>query len=142
MDDAARREANKKLLREHFSGGGDTSDFDPAPRLARFADDLKFAMPQMGHSFEGIDGFAAAMSSVPRNFSFFRQTNVQIHDCLDPDEFIVEADADAVFRHSGERYDQHYVLLLRLRDGKISHYTEYVNTDLLAGFPPQPVPAE
>ena len=136
--DDERREANKALLREHFSGGGDTSDFDPEPRVARFCDDLKFAMPQMGHRFEGIEPFAAAVGSVPRNFSFFRHQNVEIHDCLDPDEFIVEADADAVFRHSGERYDQHYVLLITMRDRKIATYTEYVNTDLLAGFPPQP----
>jgi ketosteroid isomerase-like protein len=56
---------------------------------------------------------------------------------LDPDEVVWEADADAVFRHSGAPYEQRYVLFTRLQDGKISFYREYVNTQELSKFPQQ-----
>jgi ketosteroid isomerase-like protein len=60
-------------------------------------------------------------------FSHWTQTNMTFHDCLDPDELIWEADADATFRYSGAPYPQRYVMFVRMKDFKIIYAKEYFN---------------
>jgi ketosteroid isomerase-like protein len=73
---------------------------------------------------------------IGRTFSDWRQVNFTFHDAVDPDEMIWEADADGTYADDGSTYDQKYVLFLQLRDGKIAHHTEYVDTRKLTKFPP------
>jgi len=67
-------------------------------------------------------------------FSHWSHTNMVFHDCLDPDEVIWEADADATFRHSGSDYPQRYVMFVRMKDFKIVSAKEYFNTAIMHLF--------
>jgi ketosteroid isomerase-like protein len=135
VDDAARREANKAVIREIYTNLYEWAENDAEFWRRYFTDDYVMEMPQMGTRTEGLDNLLAGIRSVPQNFTKWRHATFEFHDCLDPDEMIWEADADAVFRHSGEPYVQRYVIFATMRDGKIATYAEYVNMDALAGFP-------
>lgn len=50
-----------------------------------------------------------------------------IHQTLDPDCIIVEASAHSIVAENGRAYDQRYVFIFKLRDGKILLNREHVN---------------
>ena len=135
MDADERREANKAKIRELFTNLYEWADRDTDFFRDYYVDDVVMEMPQMGYRVESLDELMFGIQSVRQNFTHYRHGTMDFHDCLDPDEVIWEADADATFPHSGEPYVQRYVLFVKMRDGKITHYREYVNTAALAGFP-------
>jgi ketosteroid isomerase-like protein len=139
MNDNERRELNKKIVQEVMDGLYEWAEAGkPLDHWRKYySDDFVLEMPQFGSRVEGLEGMLGAVSTVPKNFANWRQSDYIWHDCVDPDDMIWEADADAVFRHSGKSYDQHYVIFARMRDGKIVHYREFVNMEALNGFPPQ-----
>jgi ketosteroid isomerase-like protein len=51
----------------------------------------------------------------------------EIHQTLNPDVLIVEASAHSVVIESRRTYDQHYINLFKLRDGKLILLREHVN---------------
>jgi ketosteroid isomerase-like protein len=136
VNEVQRREANKERVRELFTNLYDWADRDIEFWREYYTDDTVLEMPHMQLKMEGIEGVIAGIRTVPQNFTHWKHGTFEFHDCLDPDELIWEADADAVFRHSGEPYRQRYVLFVWMRDGKIARYVEYVDMNALAGFPP------
>lgn len=50
-----------------------------------------------------------------------------LHQTADPDCLIVEASAHSIVAATGKVYDQRYVFIFRLRDGKIVLNREHVN---------------
>jgi ketosteroid isomerase-like protein len=135
MDDTERRDANKAKLREVFTNLYDWADRDLDFWRQYYTDDTVMEMPQMGMTTEGLVNLLEGIRSVPQNFTHWSHSNVDHYDGLDPDELMFVADADATFRHSGEPYNQRYVIFVWMRDGKIARYVEYVKMDALAGFP-------
>ncbi|MDB5860423.1 MAG: hypothetical protein JWQ76_4112 [Ramlibacter sp.] len=51
----------------------------------------------------------------------------ELHQTADPDCLIVEASAHSIVAASGKVYDQRYVFIFKLRDGKIVLNREHVN---------------
>jgi len=65
-----------------------------------------------------------------------------IHQTTDPDVLIVEASAHSVIIASGRSYDQRYIVIFKLRDGKIILDREYVNPlNFMRAFGEEPLQA-
>jgi ketosteroid isomerase-like protein len=138
LDPNARRAYNQDRIRELFTHLFEWATAGDMDRIrGYYTEDTVLQMPQMGATSQGIENILLGVQSVPKNFSRWSHGTFTFHDMLDPDEVVWEADADAVFRHSGETYDQRYVLFCRMREGRIAEYTEYVDTRELSKFPPQ-----
>ena len=62
-------------------------------------------------------------------------TDVEMHQTLDPDTLIVEFAGRGRTAASGKSYEQRYISVVRMRDGKIAHYKDYWNPlAVLAAF--------
>jgi ketosteroid isomerase-like protein len=131
-----RREANKAFIRDLFTRYHEIVTRDLQELRPYYTDDTVLDLPQLGTHLEGIEATLKMAAMIGRTFSDWRQVNFTFHDAVDPDEMIWEADADGTYADDGSNYDQKYVLFLQLRDGKIAHHTEYVDTRKLTKFPP------
>ncbi|KPM53747.1 hypothetical protein CcI49_10780 [Frankia sp. CcI49] len=106
-----------------------------APEIADelYVDDVviefPFARPGMPNRFEGRESFKAFTSaqSVPLPVRFEGFRNVVIHDTADPEVIIVEYDLAGTVTTTGQRASQSFLLVLRVRDGRIVHLREYQN---------------
>lgn len=142
MTDQEIRENNKALLRHLYDNMTEIATRGRIEIERIFTDDVVMELPHLGVRQVGLDAMVAGVQSVPHNFSQYRLKSIEFHDCLNPDKLIYEAEADAIFRHSGEAYPQRYINIVEFRDGKICRNVEYMNMGLLGGFPPQPVLAK
>jgi ketosteroid isomerase-like protein len=128
-----------------------------APELADdlYAEDvvveLPFARPGMPRRFEGRAAFSSFASAgrvaLPMRLEGFR--NVVIHDTADPEVIIAEYDLAGTVTTTNRQASESFVLVLRVRDGRIVHLREYQNVlgmaaalgqlpELLAGIDPEP----
>jgi ketosteroid isomerase-like protein len=129
MNDDGRREKNKEVVLwvyTHLEERASQTIEEMGHYLAEGAVmDLPYSgMPPTAPTFEErLETLAATVD----RFRSWRHTNIVFHNCLDPDELIWEADADAEFRYSGANYPQRYVMLVRLKDFKIVYAREYYN---------------
>ncbi|WP_018506008.1 nuclear transport factor 2 family protein [Parafrankia discariae] len=107
-----------------------------APELADdlYAEDVvvefPFARPGMRRCFEGRDAFrsfaaAAGGASSPVRFEEFR--DVVIHDTTDPEVIIAEYDLAGTVTTTNRQAAESFVLVLRVRAGRIVHLREYQN---------------
>ncbi len=91
--------------------------------------ELPFARPGMPRRFEGRDAFrsfaAAGRASLPVRFEGFR--NVVIHDTADPEVIIAEYDLAGTVTTTNRQASESFVLVLRVRNGRIVHLREYQN---------------
>jgi ketosteroid isomerase-like protein len=112
--------------------------------------ELPFARPGAPRRFEGRDVFrsysAAARTALPVRFEGFR--NVVLHDTADPEVIIAEYDLAGTVTTTDRQASASFVVVLRVRDGRIVHLREYQNVlgiaaalgqlpDLLAGISPE-----
>jgi ketosteroid isomerase-like protein len=126
--DSRRREANKAFIVDLFSRYHEIVTRDLDELRPYYTDDTTLDLPQMGTHLEGIEATLKMAAMIGRTFSAWKQVNFRFHDALDPDEMIWEADADGIAAATGERYENTYVLFVRMRGGKIASHTEYVDT--------------
>lgn len=126
-----------------------------APELADdlYAEDVviefPFARPGMRRRFEGREAFrsfvAAGGVPLPVRFEGFR--DVVIHDTADPEVIIAEYDLAGTVTTTNRQAAESFVLVLRVRAGRIVHLREYQNVlgmavalgqlpELLAGLDP------
>jgi ketosteroid isomerase-like protein len=134
--DAERRENNQAIIRDLFTRYHTIVTNGIDGLRPYYTEDTVLDLPQMGTHLEGIEATLKMAAMIGRTFTEWKQVNFRFHDALDPDEVIWEADADGIVAATGERYDQTYVLFLKLRDGRIAHHTEYVDTRKVDVFPP------
>ena len=69
--------------------------------------------------------FAAGQASLPVHFDGFR--TVVIHDTADPEVIIAEYDLAGTVTTTNRQASASFVLVLRVRDGRIVHLREYQN---------------
>ncbi|MEX0407419.1 nuclear transport factor 2 family protein [Aquibium sp. LZ166] len=84
-----------------------------------------------------LDGFEPVWRGKERILSYYnkampgRRDHVfwihDVHQTTDPDCIIVEASAHSIVIANGRSYDQRYVFIFKLRDGKIVLNREHVN---------------
>jgi ketosteroid isomerase-like protein len=138
MTDQEKRENNKALLREQYERLMEIAVAGRSEIEKFFTDDVVMELPFLNVKSEGLDNMIGAVQSVAQNFERYALRSMAFYDCIDPDTLIYEAEADAIFRHSGEPYPQRYINIVQFRDGRICRNVEYMNVALLAGFPRQP----
>lgn len=96
-----------------------------------FAEDgvmeLPFAPPGLKLRLEGRDAIIAHLQTVTKLIKLDAMSNVITHETSDPDVIIVEFEGSGQGVITGEPYDQHYISVIRVRDGNIVHYKDYWN---------------
>ena len=105
---------------------------DAAGLLAGVADDVTYDAPYyptMGIK-RGKGELAAMLAAVEARFSSVHYGVVDVFPALDPDLVIVEVRGDHAVKDSDRRYQNHYVMFLRFRDGLVAEWREFSNPDV------------
>jgi ketosteroid isomerase-like protein len=136
LNDDERRERNKDVVRWVYTHLAERANQSVDQMNDYLAEGAVMELPYAGGSrttptFE--ERLQILRDTVDR-FSSWSHTNMVFHDCVDPDELIWEADADATFRYSGAAYPQRYVMFVKMRDFKIIEAKEYFNTSIMHLF--------
>ena len=96
----------------------------------RAADDvvirLPFAPPGVANELRGLTQAVAALSAVWKSKESFTWHDVVIRRTEDPELFVSTARSEAVLL-SGQHYANSYVMLTRMRHGKVIEHVEYFN---------------
>lgn len=126
MDDAGRRHTNEATVRAMlaaFSAG------DPEGQLACCADDIVYEAPYYTDmaTKRGKAEMAAMMRAVEDRFSSILYEVVAFIAALDPDLVIAEVRGDHAVLNSDRRYQNHYLMFMQFRDGKVVHWREFSN---------------
>jgi uncharacterized protein len=126
MMDAAE---NKKLMQELFA---DLARGDRTRYLAHLADDFRLVVTgqySWSQTFEGRETALRELYGYVRSRLKEPGKTVAQRFIADGDLVVVEARGDMVTKE-GERYDNHYCLVYRLKDGKIVEMREYQDSTL------------
>jgi len=116
------------LLREHLA----LITHDHQRWLALFADDAVVEFPYAGSlgrstRLEGkaaIDEYFGGASPVFLELAF---RDVRVHVSTEPGLVVAEAHGSARIATTGKAYEQDYVMVLEVKEGKIARYREYWN---------------
>lgn len=79
----------------------------------------------------GKEAFMASMGRMPESFSSFTALDVDLLATSAPGRFVVEWRSEAVFRASGAEYNQLYICIIQVRDGKVVLFREYNDPQIL-----------
>jgi len=129
MSADARRERNIDLVRRMLAAW---SDGDADGLLAGVADDVTYEAPYyatMGIKRSKAE-LAAMLLAVEARFDSVFYGVVDVFPALDPDLVIVEIRGDHAVKGSDRRYQNHYVMFLRFRDGLVVEWREFSNPDV------------
>jgi ketosteroid isomerase-like protein len=130
--DDDRRAANLARLREYF-GLIETGDVDAL--AAYWHDDLVFEAP---FSFTGTPsrtaGKAAVYERLAGSYGLVRMSFhiTEVHELVDPDRFLVEYTSDGHMIGSGEAYTNVYMTLIEFRDGLMTLFREFYDSQRCA----------
>ncbi|MFC3747034.1 nuclear transport factor 2 family protein [Paenibacillus sp. GCM10012306] len=108
---------------------------DVQAMAALMADDIAyetpFALPGVPNRVEGkealvqmLDQFIGKEQGMYSSWNIF---NVKVYPAGEPDLFFAEMDGNGVVAQSGHSYEQSYISLLRITDGRVSLWREYFN---------------
>lgn len=88
--------------------------------------EFPFALPSP-RRVEGREALAAHIAFLAGRIEFLSVSDVVKHVTGDPEVFIVEFAGSGRAVATGEPFEQRYISVIRLRDGRIIHYTDYWN---------------
>lgn len=131
-DDAARRAANLEVIEKVFTavGAGDVDEM-----AEYWADDIVFEAP---FSYTGTPSRTAGKQNLHERLSGsygrvdFAFTITETHPMLDPDEWVIEYTSTGTMRDSGRTYENRYIALFRFRDGLITLFREFYDSQKTA----------
>lgn len=89
--------------------------------------EFPFAPEDGPKRLEGKAEILDYMTRFPSRFSIEGVDRLRIHPGLDPNIVIVELAIRGRATGTGKPYNQQYVVVAELRDGKLAHYREYWN---------------
>jgi ketosteroid isomerase-like protein len=128
MDASQTRAHNREAIDAYFDLIA-TGDVDA---LAEYwHDDLLFEAP---FSFTGTSsqtqGKAAVYDRLAGSYGLVTMafSITEIHDLADPDKFFVEYTSDGNMLGSGERYQNAYITMVEFRDGLMSRFREFYDS--------------
>ncbi|GAA2210197.1 hypothetical protein GCM10009850_056560 [Nonomuraea monospora] len=75
----------------------------------------------------GRQAFAAFVAEHGGAITFHEYTGVEMHQTLDPEVVIVEYTVHGTVTATGRPFEQRPVTVLRVRDGQVVTYRDYVN---------------
>jgi uncharacterized protein len=123
----ARQKSDVVLIREWLDIVA-TGPADVWP--SRAADDvvirLPFAPPGVANELRGLGSAVAALSALWSAKKSFTWHDVVIRKTEDPELYVTTARSEAVLL-SGQHYANSYVILTRIRNGKVHEHVEYFN---------------
>jgi len=98
--------------------------------MSLWADDGVQEMPYapeglLPKKWTGREEIRRQYSALPTNFTFMRFPITAIHETSNPEVAIVEFRGEIEIAATRKRYDNTYVGVFRIKEGKITHYTEY-----------------
>jgi ketosteroid isomerase-like protein len=89
--------------------------------------EFPYAPPGMVTQLNGKAAIAEHLQNLGGMLAFDRMSAPVVHPSTDPDVCVLEFTAHGKGVETGEPYDQQYISVIRLRDGKIVHYRDYWN---------------
>ena len=98
----------------------------PARAAADVLIRLPFAPPGVANELRGLTQAVESLSVVWSAKERFTWHDVVIRKTEDPELFVITARSEALLR-SGKHYANSYVILTRLRGGKVVEHVEYFN---------------
>ena len=125
VDDAERRSQNLATVRAAFAG---VSAADAAAQLSNYTDDMVLELP-FADPPRTVEGRATALRFLTVAFQTYKMRIdiTEVHECLDPDELIVEFRSNGHMATTGKPYANRYIGVFRFRDGKICAQREFFN---------------
>jgi len=113
-----------ELLAAHLSLAGRPAT---AQDLEIYAGDVvaEFAYAPEGHTrkLEGPQAIARFLGNIANFAEGFRIGTPTVLDTVDG--FVAEYHGDAVFKETGKPYSQDYIVVVKVKDGRIAHIREY-----------------
>jgi ketosteroid isomerase-like protein len=103
---------------------------DPQGQLDRCTDDVVYEAPYYGLERNGKPELAAMLTAVQERFDSVSYVIVDDFPTTDPDLVIVEVRGDNHVRERDSRYQNHYVMFLYFRDGRVYRWREFSNPDV------------
>ena len=86
-----------------------------------------FAPPGFPQALRGKDALFAHFRDFPSVITFTEFAGVELHPTLASDTLIVEFAGQGRVVATGKAYNQRYISVVQMRDGKIAHYKDYWN---------------
>ena len=86
-----------------------------------------FAPPGYPQEVRGKKALFEHFKNFPETVKFFEFTDLQMHPTLNPEILIVEFAGRGKILASGREYNQKYISVMQMTDGKISRYRDYWN---------------
>ena len=103
---------------------------DARGQLDRCTDDVVYEAPYSGIERHGKSELAAMLAAVQKRFDSVSYVVVDDFRTIDPDLVIVEVHGDNHVREHDRRYQNHYVMFLHFRDGRVCRWREFSNPDV------------
>jgi ketosteroid isomerase-like protein len=103
---------------------------DPQGQLDHCADDVVYEAPYYGLERRGKAELAAMLTAVQDRFDEVSYVVVDDFPTVDPDLVIVEVRGDNRVLGSDQRYQNHYIMFLYFRDGRVVRWREFSNPDV------------
>jgi ketosteroid isomerase-like protein len=103
---------------------------DAPGQLDRCTDDVVYEAPYYGLERTGKPALAAMLSAVQERFESVSYVVVDDFPALDSDLVIVEVRGDNRVRGGQQRYQNHYIMFLYFRDGRVCRWREFSNPDV------------
>jgi ketosteroid isomerase-like protein len=136
VNDDERRERNKEIVRWVYTHLEERASQSVEQMKEYLGEGAVMELPYGGgtRTAPTFEERLQVLRDTVDRFSSWSHTNMVFHDCVDADEIIWEADAEATFRYSGASYPQRYVMFVKMRDFKIVEAKEYFNTSIMHLF--------
>lgn len=116
------------LLRDAL---GDRLDPGATGLLEMAADDIVFEFPYAPPGgvdrLDGKAALAAYLPGVAAMLTIDMLDATAVHPCVDPNVVVIEFTATGNGNATGALYNQRYISVVRVRDGRIVHYRDYWN---------------
>ncbi len=96
--------------------------------LTVWTDDLMLELPYADPP-RRIEGKDAARAYLSQAFKIFRFTLdiTEVHECVDPDQLVIEYTSNGHITTTGRAYANTYIAVYRFRDGRIWQVKEFHN---------------
>lgn len=89
--------------------------------------------PALGQpeQYQGREAFIAGLNFVPSIFEEFQLSIIEAYDVPEKDMLIFEQRSRGIVKTTQEVYDNLYVMMFKFRDGKVYHWREYYNPEIM-----------
>ncbi len=89
--------------------------------------EFPFAYGVLPRRIEGREALKNHLAMLANLISVDRMTEATVIESTDPETVVLEFEGSGTGIANGEPYEQRYVSIIRIRDGRIVHYKDYWN---------------